>query len=167
MNGRIVSNAGPIIALATIGKLGVLRRIFDEVIVPQAVHQEILEGGRELAGLKYYEKATWIKVETPKTAMDPLLETILDKGEAAVIHVCREQAVDIALIDERKARKIARQVYGLKVVGSARILLEAKRRGLLPNVRDALLEMRTNGYWIHDDIVRAVLKRANEDPHNM
>jgi len=162
MNGRIVSNTGPIIALSTIEKLEILQQIFHEVVVPEKVHQEISAGGRDLAGLKSYQKASWIKVEAPKTPLDPLLETILDKGEASVIHLCRERHADFALIDERKARKIAREVYGLKVVGSARILLEAKAQGLIPNVRDALDAMRSAGYWIHEDIVNAVLKEANE-----
>lgn len=66
------------------------------------------------------------------------------------------------LIDERKARKIARKIYGMRVIGSARILVEAKRRGLIPNVREALLGMRDGGYWIHDDILNIALKQAGE-----
>ncbi len=58
--------------------------------------------------------------------MEPLLETLVDKGEASVIHLVREKGADFVLIDERKARKIARKIYGLNVVGSARILVEAK-----------------------------------------
>jgi predicted nucleic acid-binding protein len=37
MKGRIVSNTGPIIALAAIGKLEIINEIFDEVIVPEQV----------------------------------------------------------------------------------------------------------------------------------
>ena len=59
---------------------------------------------------------------------------------------------------ERKARKI----YGIRVVGSARILVEAKHRGLIANVRGALEGMRSAGYWIHDDIMKTALKQAEE-----
>ena len=45
MNGHIVYNTGPIITLATIDNLDILRRIFHEVIVPEAVHNELLQGG--------------------------------------------------------------------------------------------------------------------------
>ena len=38
------------------------------------------------------------------------------------------------LIDESKARKIARTIYRLRVIGSARILVEAKRHGMVDNV---------------------------------
>jgi len=66
------------------------------------------------------------------------------------------------LIDERKARKVARTVYGLQVIGTARLLVEAKREGIIDNVNKAVQEMRQGGYWIHDDIVEFVLREAGE-----
>jgi predicted nucleic acid-binding protein len=86
----------------------------------------------------------------------------LDKGEASVIQLARETSADFVLIDERKARKIARKIYGIHVVGSARILLEAKHRGLIPKVREPLEGMRSAGYWIHDDIMKTALEQAHE-----
>jgi predicted nucleic acid-binding protein len=66
------------------------------------------------------------------------------------------------LIDERKGRKIARSIYGLNVVGTARILVEAKHRGILLHVGDTLTKMRDAGYWIHEEIVAAAKKAAGE-----
>jgi predicted nucleic acid-binding protein len=145
-----------------IDKLEILERLFDEVTVPEAVHREIMEGGKDFAGLACYKKAIWIRVETLKSPIEPLLETLLDKGEAAVIHLVREKGADFVLIDERKARKIARKIYGMPVVGSARILVEAKRRGVIPNVRETLDGMRHCGYRIHDEIFNFALKQADE-----
>ena len=162
MKGRVVSDTGPIIGLSTIDKLEILQRIFDEVIIPEAVHHEIMQGGKEFAGLACYKKATWIRVESLKGPTEPLLETLVDRGESSVIHLVREKGADFVLIDERKARKIARQVYGMRVVGSARILVETKRRGLISNVGEALEGMRSRGYWIHNDIVSMALKQAGE-----
>lgn len=79
-----------------------------------------------------------------------------------MIHLAWEKDADFVLIDEKKARKIARKIYGIPVVGSARILVEAKHKGFIPNVRDALEGMRSAGYWIHDDIVKIVLEQAGE-----
>jgi uncharacterized protein len=163
MKGRLISNTGPIIALGIIDKIELLQRIFDEVVVPESVHNEIIQGGRQVSGIASYEKATWIQVEALKTPMDPLLETLLDRGEASVIHLAREKGADFVLIDERKARKIARKVYGMRVVGSAGILTEAKRRAFIFDVRGALEGMRQAGYWIHDDIMRAALRKAGEE----
>jgi uncharacterized protein len=163
MKGRVVSNAGPIIAFSLIDNLEILERLFNEVIVPEAVHREIMQGGKEFGGLACYSRATWIKVETPDGPSDPLLQTLLDHGEASVIHLVRERGANFVLIDERKARKIARGIYGMHVVGSARVLVEAKRSGLISSVHDALGRMRDGGYWIHDNIVQAVLKQAGEE----
>jgi hypothetical protein len=162
MKGRIVSNTGPIIALAAIGKLEIIHEIFEEVIVPEQVHHEIIQGGKDFSGLAFYRGASWIKVEALKTPIEPLLETLVDKGEASVIHLVRERGADFVLIDERKARKIARKIYGLNVVGSARILVEAKRQNLIPSVSEALSGMRNAGYWIHENIVKAALRQAGE-----
>ena len=106
MKGRLVSNTGPIIALSAIDHLEILKKIFEEVILPEAVHDEIMQGGKDFAGLGSYRKATWIRVESPATPIEPLLGTLLDKGEASVIQLAREKGADFVLIDERKARKI-------------------------------------------------------------
>lgn len=162
MKGRVICNAGPIIALCVIGRIDLLRRLFEAVIVPQEVHREIVEGGSEFAGLRVYERSHWVKVMRISKAVDPLLATLLDRGEAAVIELARELNPDFVLIDELKARKIARKIFGLKVIGSARILVEAKKGGLLNNVRKELKAMREAGYWLSDGIVEAALRQAEE-----
>jgi len=162
MPGKMVCNAGPLVALSLINRLDLLRDLFAVVAVPEAVHREILVGGSENAGLSNYNKVQWIKVLPISTRIDPLLVTSLDEGEAAVIALARELKADFTLIDERKARKIARTVYGLNVIGSAGILVEAKKRGLIENVGSALQDMRDNGYWMGVSIVEAALKMAGE-----
>ena len=148
--------------LSMIHRIDILRHIFELVAIPEEVHKEILEGGTKNAGLANYRKVKWIKVMTLSKPVDPLLTTSLDAGEAAVVGLARELGVNIVLIDERKARKIARTIYGLQVIGSARVLVEAKRSGLLDNVGAALQAMRDGGYWIGDSIVDAALKQAGE-----
>ena len=149
-------------ALSMIDRIEILRDLFELVTVPEEVHMEILEGGTTNAGLAGYRKVNWIKVRTISNPIDPLLRTALDAGEAAVIGLARELSVNLVIVDERKARKIARTVYGLHVIGSARVLVEAKKRGLIDNVNTALRAMRDGGYWIGDSIVDAALKQAGE-----
>lgn len=162
MKGRLVSNTGPLIALALINRLDILKAIFQQVIVPDAVHKELLEGGSSGHGLLSYQKASWIQVQSLSTSIDPLLQNVLDIGEASVIQLVREIKADYVLIDERKARKIARNIFNLKVIGTARILVEAKKKGIINSVGDALRQMRESDYRIHDNIVQATLKEANE-----
>ncbi len=87
MKGKLVSNTGPIIALSAIDHLDILKEIFEEVILPEDVHNEIMEGGKDFAGLGAYRKATWIRVLSPEAGVEPLLGTLLDRGEASVIQL--------------------------------------------------------------------------------
>lgn len=162
MKGYLVSNTGPIIAFALIDRLDILQSLFQKITIPDTVHKELLEGGASGHGLVSYKKASWIKVLSLSSEVDPLLQTVLDIGEASVIQLARETHADYVLIDERKARKIARTIFGLRVIGTARLLVEAKKKGLINSVSDALNRMRDNGYRIHDDIVHFALKEAKE-----
>jgi predicted nucleic acid-binding protein len=158
----IVCNTGPIIALTGIRKLDIMKSLYDKVYLPEAVNQEIIKGGKFLTGLDEYMKIDWLHIVALKETADPLLTNVLDNGESAVIQVAREKGIASILMDERKGRRIAREIYGLKVMGTARLLIDAKRANILTNVEELFLQMRNNGYWIHDDIIEAALKEVNE-----
>jgi len=162
MTGRLVSNTGPLIALALIDRLDILQALFHPVMIPDAVHKELLEGGSSGHGISAYKKALWIQVLSLPGTLDPLLQTVLDLGEASVIQLARDQKADYVLIDERKGRKIARDIFGLKVIGTARILVEAKRRGILDSVGNTLNRLKDSGYRLHDNIIHYALKGAKE-----
>jgi predicted nucleic acid-binding protein len=162
MNGSMISNTGPIIALMIIERLDILRNLFQKVFVPETVHKELLLGESIGIGLASYKQASWIQVTSLQNALDPLIKTVLDIGEASVIQLAREIKADYVLIDERKARKVARNIYGLRVIGTARILIEAKKKEMIDNVGGALKKIRDGGYWIHDDIMHFAMKEAGE-----
>lgn len=109
MNGKVVCNTGPLLALLITDQVDVLRHIFKEVIIPETVHDEILDGGAINSGLSNYRAITWINVMSLSNPPDPLLMTSLDAGEAAVIRLAMELKADFTLIDERKARKLKDQ----------------------------------------------------------
>ena len=162
MKGPLVSDTGPLIALAAVDSLAILYALYQPILVPEAVHQEVLEGGRGRQGHAAYQKASWLQIHPLEHPPDPLLNAVLDRGEAAVIQLARERHVAYVLIDERKGRKIARSTYGLHVLGTAGLLVVAKENGLVESVGDVLQQMRHNGYYIHDEIVTLALKKAGE-----
>ena len=159
---QIICNSGPLIALGILGRLDLLKTLFDVVLVPEAVQKEIEQGGIKLAGLEDFRRADWIRIVPLQKPSDALLESLLDVGEAAVISLAREQQSVVVLIDERKARKVARDVYGLQPIGRARILVEAKKRKLLPDIAPLFQKLRQEGYWIHAAIVETALREAGE-----
>jgi predicted nucleic acid-binding protein len=53
-------------------------------------------------------------------------------------------------------------VYGLRVIGTVRVLLDAKSAGVVPSVADTLQAMRSRGYWLSERIVEAATRAAGE-----
>lgn len=76
-----------------------------------------------------------------------------DEGQAAVIQLARALPRDQVLIDERKGRKVARDIDGQRTLGTVRVLLEAKQSGLIDAIRQPLESMREHGYCIHQGII--------------
>ena len=158
----IVTSTGPLIALSQVNALHILKELFSSVIVPSGVHKEMTAEGKMFAGQALYQKCDWMQVVQPGTPLDPLLVNVLDYGEASVIHVARELNIPRVLMDEKKGRKIARDIYGLYVTGTVGILLDAKRNGLIDSVRTILEEMCSRGYWIHERIIDRAATEADE-----
>jgi len=64
-------------------------------------------------------------------------------------------------MDEIRGRRIATRL-GIEVIGSLRVLAEAKRMGIIQSVGPLLAEMRSNGYRIDRDLIRRFLDAMNE-----
>ena len=159
----IVCNAGPLIALAGIGQVGLLGELFGEVLVPVEVQAEVEAGGSGGVGASLFQEQTWLRVTHLEQTVDPLLVSLLDQGEAATISLALQTKAALVLMDEVKGRRVARDVFGLAVVGTGRLLVEAKRARLIAEVRPLLTKMRSNGYWMADKIIAEVLRQAGEN----
>ena len=127
----VVSNTSPIINLAAIGQIDLLRRLYSRVIIPQAVYDEIISAGAGQPGVEEVRSAEWIET---RRATDRIviaaLQTELDDGEAEAIALAIELNADLLLLDERKARRIASQL-GLRFIGILGALVEAKHQGII------------------------------------
>jgi predicted nucleic acid-binding protein len=67
-------------------------------------------------------------------------------------------------VDDWKARDVATR-FGIKVFGSLGVLAEAKRRGLIAEVRPIIEELLAIGYWMHGErVVRPFLREIGEAP---
>ena len=53
----IVSNSSPLIALAKIGKLYILKELFTEIVIPKTVWYEVAVKGKGKPGAEEVEKA--------------------------------------------------------------------------------------------------------------
>ena len=159
----IVSNTTPLIGLASIQRFELLKHLFGELYIAQAVYDEAVLAGREASGAKReVSAASWIKTVRVKDrlAVEVLLDE-LDLGEAETIVLARELGADWVLMDEKKGRRKLAQM-GLKKIGTAGILLKAKQVGLLPAVRPELEQLRQRGFSISQPVIDALLRQANE-----
>ena len=159
---RAVVNSGPLVALSIIGQLDLLPALYAECWVPQTVFNEVAVAGVGKPGAKSLQASDWQARVRVAPIPDPLLVMELDAGEAEVISLARQLSPCMAIIDERRGRRIAQQVYGLPVKGTAGILVEARRLGLISAVRPLLLELRAADYFIADSVIAAACQAVGE-----
>jgi len=139
----------------------VLRALYTEVLIPPAVHAEIMTGGLERAGVTELQLATWIRMKPLQDARRADLLVDLDRGEAEAIALTLELDADLLLVDERLARRHAQRL-GLTITGTLGILLKAKERGLVAELRPLIQQLRDNRIRLSEDIVRKALLLARE-----
>jgi predicted nucleic acid-binding protein len=72
---KVIVDATPLIALAVLDRLELLRQMFDEVIVPTAVYREVVAGGTQRPGAGAIVAADWLQVVSPQAV--PTIEPIL------------------------------------------------------------------------------------------
>jgi len=158
----VVSNAGPLITLATISRLDLLRVLFGQIVIPQAVYDEVVVHGEGEPGSQEVDGAAWITTAQVKDrlAVDLLRET-LDAGESEAIVLAQELNARYVLLDDGLARRKARLI-GLHMTGTLGILLMAKGARLIPAVGLVLDELRQTDFRVSDRVVLEVLTRAGE-----
>ncbi len=157
---RVVSDSGPLIALAKVGKLCVLRDLFGEVFIPKAVWVEVVERGKEKPGSEEVSSAEWIEVVEVNDRLGvEILQGEIEIGEAEAIVLAKELNADLILLDEKIPRIIAKSL-GLSVTGSLAVLFLAWKKGLIEDDLDDLLdELKSKGVYFSEDVVKALKER--------
>jgi len=136
-----VVNSTPLIALSLIGQLDLLHALFDEILIPASVYEEVVLHGRGRPGAREIAQAEWLVVRNPETVSPFPPELLgLDLGELDVILLAQEVKADWVLIDEKLARKTARAM-GLQIKGTLGVLLLAHRVGIISR-EDGLAAVR-------------------------
>jgi predicted nucleic acid-binding protein len=135
----IVSDATTLIVLQKQQSLSLLCLLFQQVIVPETVYQELLAG---LAKETVLEKPDCIVVEKLELSIQlKNLLLFLDAGEAEAIELAAVKQLPL-IIDEKKGRKVA-QSMGLTITGLAGLLILAVRKKTLTAVQAQVILDRT------------------------
>ncbi len=157
---KVVSNTTPILSFIKLNRLDILRTIYKEITIPEAVYKELEEGRH-----KYYlniSKENWIKIsKVSNKNLVEKFEEILDAGEAEAITLALELKANLLLMDEKLGRRIAEE-QGLKISGTIGILLKAKEEGIISEVKPLIYELIKKGNYYKKSFLEIVLKIAKE-----
>lgn len=164
---RVVSNAGPLIALARIECFHLLRPVFGRILIPQAVYHEVVELGAGRAGAEAVRRAVgdWIEVQSVRQVerVQDLLAN-LGPGEAEALALALELPADLVLLDDRKARSAA-EFLKMPITGTIGFLDLAYRQGQLPGLREPLARLKAQGFWIDQQLERELLGPDHNPDH--
>jgi predicted nucleic acid-binding protein len=159
----VVSDASPLISLAVVGHLDLLRLLYSEVLIPEAVRCEVVGVDEDAPGVAELTSAPWIRVRAVNDrSLVEALTLKLDAGEAEAIVLSVENEAGLLLMDERRGRMAATRL-GCRVVGVMGVLLEAKAQGHLSAVRPVLEALTAQaGFHVSTALIERVLEAAEE-----
>lgn len=151
---RVGSNASPLIALAQLDLLQVLAPLFADLVIPPAVAREIAPT---------VIRPAWLRQQVLGRTIDGRISAAqLGAGETEAIGLALELGTHVVALDDRRARRLARTL-GLKIVGTAGLLLDAKQDGLIAAVKPSLDALLRVGFFVGPAIVADILTEAGEE----
>jgi uncharacterized protein len=163
----VISDTSPLIWLAKVGKINLLKDLFVEVIIPQEVYIETVEKGLQYGFtdaqiIKECINEGWIKLSklNPK---DQSLQKIsehafeIHSGEAQAIVLAREMKL-LLLMDESAGRAFA-EAWGLEVKGTIYVIISALRKGLIneAEAKETVLTMVTKGFRLEPTLLARLI----------
>lgn len=153
----IVSDAGPIIIFARVGRLQLLHDVVGSVLIPRAVFDEIVAKKGGAPRRAELTRSSWIE-RTSVAGRSKLdrMPNVLHQGEREAIALAEERGAQL-LIDEIRGRRAATE-RGVEVIGTLRILSYAKQLRRIAAVRPVVAQMQSEGYRFD----RAVISRFLE-----
>lgn len=155
----VISDTSAISNLLQIGQIELLKSLYGKIYISPTVQRELYVYENHA---KQIEELKWVEIKYPRNQklVQQLLKD-LDLGEAESIALAIEEEADYLIIDEYLGRKIAHSM-DIKVVGILGILILAKQRGLLSEIRNSIELLLLNGFRLNKELINSVLTALNE-----
>lgn len=150
-NSPIVADSSVVIAYHEIGILGLLQTLFQEILVPPAVAQEV----RPSLGVL----PSWMNEVRPTHIHEAVQR--LDIGEREALSLALEFPVSTVLVDDLPARRVAERLQ-VPIIGSVGILLIAKEQRQIELVGPYMNAMRATSLYLADRVYQGILRAAGE-----
>jgi predicted nucleic acid-binding protein len=154
----IVSDTTPLNYLILIGQVHILHELYDSVLIPQSVFDE-MQRAETPAEVRAWvtEHPEWLEMR-PAQTIDPSLK--LGAGEREAIALALELHADALLLDDRKARQEA-QKRGLTVTGTLAVLATAARRDLI-DLPTAIARLQKTTFRAPAILIQSLLDQDRE-----
>ena len=172
VNAPVVCNAGPLMALAKLNLLHLLKELYGHVHIPRSVYDEtVTEGMRQgyedaRTLFLFFNQVGWSPQDIDLASIPAdLRESHLDRGERDTLALAVALGNALVLMDEDAGRKVAR-ARGLAVRGSLGILIQAYRRDTIGSdqLRLCFAEIiRRQDIWINPALVERLLREVLGD----
>lgn len=156
----VVSDTSPINYLVLIELQDLLPKLFERVLIPEAVHRELQSMAAPDPIKRFLAEAPdWLEVR-PSPEIDPGLRH-LDSGEQEAISLALSIGADSVLLDERKRRQAARE-QGLRVSGTLGSIRLAAGQGLI-TLKDALDRLEKTNFRVSPRLLNSLRGGAPRD----
>jgi len=171
-----VSDTSPLIWIAKIGKLDLLKDLFDVVLISEESYKEavqvgVKEGFSDALVIKNVCDQGWIKVERLDEKQVALCQKImgdsfeLHEGEVKAIMLAREIDKDALLLMDDSIGRAFAETWGLKVKGVLYVIITAMRNNLLDKVeaKDAVLNLVGKGFRIEPKFLAKIIQEIEKE----
>jgi predicted nucleic acid-binding protein len=151
----VVADTGPLNYLIQINAIDLLPRLFDRIIVPISVRDELSHPNTPAVVRDWIAQSPlWFEVRPDPDHQDTVPAS-LDDGERATVALAMELNADLILMDDRDGVSFARG-QGFAVTGTLGILDLAARRGLI-NLREAFMLLKDTSFHYRQGLLDALL----------
>lgn len=157
---KIVINASPLILLCNSGLSHLLPELFHDIVLPDAVREEILNGPHQDRAVRMLPTLPWLRKKTVLSNTQ-VVRWDLGEGETAVLSFAAEYPEFTLVLDDMAAKKCAASL-GLSTLGTGSLMILAKDQGLIDSVEDAMQRLRNAGLWISDNVINLLKNQAGE-----
>ncbi len=156
----VIADSSALVALSLCQSLPLLETLFWEIYVPPSVYEEVtFKGKPEAEALDDYLQA---RVKSVDMEHYPIQNTEkLGSGELEAIALYMDIGADLLIIDDARAKKSA-YANGLEVMGSIGVLLLAKERGLIKEIKPLLNLLNASDIHLSSRIINKALELADE-----
>jgi predicted nucleic acid-binding protein len=156
-----VIDASPLILLSRIGRLDLLLTLKRRLVVPVPVLEEIHAKGDRDPTVREVERADYLEHVPAPAISEAIRRWDLGEGESSVLAWARERSGTLALLDDLEARRCAESM-GILLLGTAGLVLLAKRRGAIVAALPVLRDLIAGGMYLSEPILVELLRRAGE-----